>query len=462
MIEKENPQDNDIQKSDDYLYTETLKKASLFYGATLPQIVAKRLENELNYIINNGFSSNYMIAHLITKYVNDNGLYTCSRGSVGASFVAFLLGITNVNPLPPHYYCPNCKHTEFVLDNSVYSCYDLPEKECPICRSKLSVDGNNIPYEFFMGVKGDELAQIKLNVPLSFEDNVLQYIGDARKTDILGFVPLEILSLIQKYTKTSIKDIDFTDSKIYQLFTGSYVIGINSDKPATLGIPEFGIKFVCDIIQQTKPKNFGDLVRISGLSHGKNIWLENAEILLASGICNFRDLPTSSEDVYKYLTSCGIERAMAFRIAEAVRKGVFKRNSLNKEQEIIEEFDLYNIPEWYIELLCKVSDMLPKAHSVEYAKLAFIFAWYKIYYPVEFYTATFNIRYPDKHIEFFNKSDRNLQIPEDLDKYDLDENRMALFKECTERGIVFEWNENNLDCSKPYSAGNGKILVNYK
>lgn len=378
-----------------------------------------------------------------------------------------------------------------MLDNSVYSGYDLPEKECPICRRKLSVDGNNIPYELLIGLDGDKSPDIKLNIPFSFRENVLQHIDDKLgqeftltanaysilieqvlnsksqnlnanicKTDILGFVPLEILSLLKKSTGVSLKDINIKDPEIYKLFVDSRSIGIDSDEPATLGIPEFNIKYVRNIIKLTKPFKFGDLVKISNLVHGRNVWCDNTEYLLTNSIYTLKDLPTSSEDVYKYLTSCEIEKTIAFRIAETVRQGTFKNSSLNKELKIIELFNLHNIPQWYFDLLCVVRETFPKAHSVEYTKLALVFAWYKIYYPVEFYAANFNIRYPDIQFDFINKEKDSLQMIPLLK--DLDEDKISLFNECAERGIIFEKNENCSKCSETYSACNGKILVNYK
>ena len=288
------------------------------------------------------------------------------------------------------------------------------------------------------------------------------------KADILGFIPLEILYRLQKITGTSQQDIDFSDPKLYELFKGSHCIGIISDEPATLGLPEFENEFVRNMIKQIKPKCFGDLVKISGLSHGTAVWLNNADELLKNNICQFKALAASKDDIFNYLRSCSFKRHIAFKVSEAVRKGVFERKAINKEPEIVSEFKSHNIPDWYMESLCKIRYMFPKSHSVEYVKTALTLAWYKIYYPTEFYTVTFNVRFPDRDYSFLSGGleainqyleDVNLTFgPTGEDSLDRELN---LFKECSERGIVFECNPSKENCSEPYSVSNGKILLNY-
>jgi len=557
-----------IPDADKYIYVESSTMLSSIYGTNPPDIISKRYKAEMDRIINNGYASIYMLSHLITKFSHNNGFPTCSRGSVGSSFIAFLLGITNVNPLQPHYYCENCKHIEFINDNSVYSGDDLPQKHCPVCGQRLNSDGHNIPYETFMGLNGDKVADIDLNFSESFHDDALNYLcdmfGEERilragtisslvekisdmyvkmyeevtgvefdyehseiikykidnikrkegvhpcgvfiipegteicdftpintietndkikkcshfsfhalhdciyKADILGFIPLEILYRLQKLTGTSQQDIDFNDPKLYELFKDSRSIGINSDEPATLGIPEFETEFVRNMIKQIKPKCFGDLVKISGLSHGTAVWLNNAEELLKNNICEFKDLAASRDDVYNYLKSCGFKRHIAYKVSEAVRKGIFERRGINKEPEIVEEFKSHNIPDWYMESLCKIRYMFPKAHSVEYVKTALTLAWYKIYYPTEFYAVTFNVRFPDRDYSFLcggleaiNKYIEDCNLPFGSEKEDSIDRELNLFKECAERGIVFECNTNKENCTEPYSVSNGKILLNY-
>ena len=573
MIERVEPLSIDSPKlsipdADEFICVEASTMLSSIYGKNPPDIITQRYETEMNHIINYKYASIYMLSHLLTKYSHINGFPTSSRGSVGASFIAFLLGITNVNPLPPHYYCKNCKHVEFIPDNSVYSGYDLPQRNCPVCGKKLSSDGHNIPYETFFGLNGDKAPDIDLNFSESFKDDALNYLCDMfgkerilsagtisslfenisdmyikmyeevtgvefdyerienikyrinnvkrkegvhpcgvfiipegteicdftpvnkiettdkitkcshfafhalhdciYKADILGFIPLEILYRLQKITGTSQQDIDFSDPKLYELFNGSHCIGIISDEPATLGLPEFENEFVRNMIKQIKPKCFGDLVKISGLSHGTAVWLNNADELLKNNICQFKALATSRDDIFNYLRSCGFKRHIAFKVSEAVRKGVFERKAINKEPEIVSEFKSHNIPDWYMESLCKIRYMFPKSHSVEYVKAALTLAWYKIYYPTEFYAVTFNVRFPDRDYSFLSGGleainqyleDVNLTFgPTGEDSLDRELN---LFKECSERGIVFECNANKENCSEPYSVSNGKILLNY-
>ena len=570
------PSEFEIPGADDFITKEATSKAVFIYGGHLSPTIEERLNSELKIIKSNGFSSFYMLAHLLAKYAHENGQPTSSRGSVGSSFVAFLLGITNVNPLPPHYYCSDCALSELILDPDFCSGYDLKEKNCPICGKPLKRDGHNIPFESFMGFYGDMLPDIDLNFPSSFRENVLGYLcelfGEERilmagtiqtltpkvaemyvnmyqetndqkfeqkladsiiinidgvkrqesihpggvfilpegkdacdytptktlnnhspikkkthlefhslhdniyKADILGFIPLEILARIEKYTGVSSKDIDITDSKIYELFKDSRVIGIDSDEPATSGLPEFDINIVRNIIKQTKPSSFGDLVKISALSHGTNTWFYNAEELLKNNICNLSDLPASREDIYNHLISCGIERSLAFKIMQAVRKGRFMRSELYKDPEVVKAFASHNIPDWYMESLCKIRYMFPKAHAIEYVKMALTLAWYKIYYPAEFYAATLNVRYPDDKFEFLCRgkeaiknqleATRNFLIEEkglvQFYKNDVPiDTKNGLFKECTERGILFKRNYDYYESDELYFVKDGIIFMNY-
>ena len=565
-----------IPDADDFITKEATTKAISIYGEHLSSTIEERLTAELEIIKKNGFSSIYMLAYLLTKYARENGQPTNSRGAVGSSFVAFLLGITNVNPLPPHYYCGDCSLTDFILDSEACSGYDFVDKKCPLCGKPLIRDGQNIPYESFMGFKGDMVPDIDLNFPISFKNNILQHLcilfGQERlllasniqtltpkvaemyvnmyqektdhefdeklansiianidgvkrkevihpcgvfilpegkgacdytptesiddgspikrathfdfhslhdniyKIDVLGVVDLEILALLEKYTGVSSKDIDVNDPNIYWLFKGSNIIGIDSDEPATIGLPEFDSDFVRSIIKQTHPENFGDLVKISGLCHGTNTWFYNAEELLKNKVCELKDIPATREDIYNYLISCGVEKPLAFKIMQVVRKGRFMRSGLNKDPEVINALSSNNIPVWYVDSLCKIRYMFPKAHAVEYVRIALMLGWYKIHYPAEFYAATLNIRYPDDKFEYLclgkeainNHIERtnNFLIEEKglVQFYKKDtpiDPKYQLFKECSDRGIVFECNTNKENCSEPYSISNGKILLNY-
>lgn len=470
-----------ISETDKYICEQATTRAIRMYGDTLPDIVSKRLNTELSYISQNGFSPVLLLSQFVIKYAHDNGQLTSSRGLIGSSFVAFLLGITNVNPLLPHYCCSDCKHTEFISDNSVYSGYDLPSKECPVCGNKMISDGHNIPFETFMRFEGDKLPNIKISVPICFKDNILKYIGallgqdcvlmknanlyiskpkinDKCNAEFLGFIPLEVLTRLETYTGITTSMIDINDPKIFELFANSRSIGIDSDELATLGLPEYNTEFIRDIIKMTKPTNFGDIVRISNLSHGTDVWIENAELLLKDNICDFRDLPTAREDVYNYLISRGMESTMALKITDAVRKGDFERKGFNKEPKIVEYLVTHNIPSWYVDSLYKVRYMFPKAHSVENVKIALTLAWYKIYHPVEFYVANFNTYYSDIRFEFSAIETNSLQIIPKPHEWGDD---VALFMECIDRGIFFERNNDGSECPAPYSVGDGKILVNY-
>lgn len=562
--------------ADDFITKEATSKAISIYGEHLSSIITERLNDELEFIKKNGFSSIYMLAHLLTKYARENGQPTNSRGAVGSSFVAFLLGITNVNPLLPHHYCSDCSLSAFHLDPDICSGYDIEEKNCPICGKPLIRDGQNIPYESFMGYNGDMVPDIDLNFPISFKNNVLQHLcilfGQDRlllasniqtltpkvaemyvnmyqettdhefdeklansitanvdgvkrkeaihpcgvfilpegkeacdytptarvddgspikrkthldfhslhdniyKTDVLGVVHLEILSLLEKYTGVSAKDININDSELYQLFKDSRIIGIESDEPATIGIPEFDSDFVRNIIKETHPENFGDLVKISGLCHGTNTWFYNAKELFENKVCELKDIPATREDIYNHLVSCGVEKPLAFKIMQAVRKGRFMRSGLNKDPEVINALSSNNIPVWYVDSLCKIRYMFPKAHAVEYVRIALILGWYKIHYPAEFYAATLNIRYPDDKFEYLclGKEAIDSRI-ERTNNYLIEEKGLVqfykkdtpidpkhqLFKECSDRGIKFKRNYNKYESDELYFVKDGIIFMNY-
>lgn len=296
------------------------------------------------------------------------------------------------------------------------------------------------------------------------------------KTDVLGFVPLENLALLEKYTGISSKDVNINDPKVYEMFKDSRVIGIDSDEPATIGLPEFDTDFVRNIINETHPKSFSDLIKISGLCHGTNTWFYNAEELLKNNVCELKNIPATREDIYNHLVSFGIEKPLAFKIMQAVRKGRFMRSGLNKDPEVVKAFASHNIPDWYMDFLCKIKYMFPKAHAVEYVKLALTLAWYKIYYPAEFYAAILNIRYPDDKFKFLclgkEAIDNHLKIMHDflieekglVQFYKNDkpiDPKHRLFKECAERGIKFKRNYNNYESDELYFVKDGIIFMNY-
>ena len=414
-------------ETEKYIYELAIKKAIYVYGKKLPDIVAKRFEDEMTYIKNKDYSSSFMLAYMITKYAHENGQFTSSRGSIGSSLIAFLLGITNVKPLPPHYYCKKCGHTNFSFVDAVYSGFDLTLRKCPICQKELGVDGHNIPIEAFTLLNCDKPFKIDLCFPISFKENLLRFLKDNigkeyivengcfnidihfpndahSKVNVLGFVPLEVLSRLCKRTGISPNDIAINNSEVYELFVNSCSIGLDSNEPATYGIPEFSTDFVREILKTTKPKNFGDLIRITNLSHGSNVWYKNAEDLITSNICDFRLLPSSPEDIFDFLIFRGIEKTTAINISKSVMDGLFRKIILIQQPDIKELFMVLDISEWYIEYFSKVRDMLPKSHSIEFTRLAVILAWYKINYLLEFNVENFNAYYPDIDLKNFENT----------------------------------------------------------
>lgn len=443
-------------------YAISTEKVHSLYGEVLPDIVEERLKMELTHIKESGLSTVYSKYYLAAKHAHDNGQPTMALGDIGSSLVAFLLDITNVNPLPPHYICGNCNYTEFINDNSVYSCYDLPPKTCPVCGKALVYDGHNIPYEMLFICDDNRQPDIRLCYPMSFKENQPQGISNV---NILGFVPPEMFLLLEKYTGVSYKDVNLNDSKIYELFADSRVIGIDSDEPATIGIPEFGTEFVRGIIKQAKPLNFGDLIRITGFTHSGKTWLKTANELLEDNICGFRDLPASSEDMYNHLINKGVDKNIALKILDAANKGIFKKNSLDKDPEIIQAFDKTDIPKWYINSLSEMRNMLSKSHAIEFIKSALTLAWYKVYYPIEFYAAVLNTQYADTNLEFLCKGKKgveeylcnlvNLRCSDNcIDSSDID-----LFNECIDRGVLFKRKPDYIKKTPIYHIGNGEIFI---
>lgn len=481
-----------IEGSDESLREMTYKKAHEIYGDKLPEIVEERLEKELKSIISNGYSVLYIIAQKLVKKSNDDGFLVGSRGSVGSSFVATMSGITEVNPLPPHYICPNCKHSEFTKDLTYGSGVDMPDKVCPECGSPMRKDGHNIPFEVFLGFYGDKEPDIDLNfageyqpqahkyteelfgegyvfragtigkiaektaygyvkkyfegknispveidrlakeitdgkrtsgqhpggvmiVPKSksiFDFTPIQYPADdptsgvitthfdynfihgkILKLDILGHDGPTIIKMLEDFTGLDSNKIRLDDEKTLSIFNSAEIFNMDDEifscETGTLGIPEFGTSFVISMLKETKPKNFADLVRISGLSHGTDVWISNAQELVDSGRAELKDVIATREDIMVYLINAGAENKMAFDTMEKVRKG----KGLTEEQEnIMKNLDL---PEWYIDSCKKIKYMFPKAHAVAYVMLSFRIAYYKLNYPLAFYATYFTIKLND-------------------------------------------------------------------
>lgn len=481
-----------IEGSDESLREITYKKAHDIYGENLPPIVEERLEKELKSIISNGYSVLYIIAQKLVKKSNDDGFLVGSRGSVGSSFVATMSGITEVNPLPPHYICPKCKNSEFTKDLKYGSGVDMPDKICPNCGSPMKKDGHNIPFEVFLGFYGDKEPDIDLNfageyqpqahkyteelfgegyvfragtigkiaektaygyvkkyfdgknispieidrlakaitdgkrtsgqhpggvmiVPKSksiFDFTPIQYPADdptsgvitthfdynfihgkILKLDILGHDGPTIIKMLEDFTGLDSNKIRLDDEKTLSIFNSAEIFNMDEEifscNTGTLGIPEFGTSFVISMLMETKPKNFADLVRISGLSHGTDVWISNAQELVDSGRAELKDVIATREDIMVYLINAGAENKMAFDTMEKVRKG----KGLTEEQEkIMNNLDL---PEWYIDSCKKIKYMFPKAHAVAYVMLSFRIAYYKLNYPLAFYATFFTIKLND-------------------------------------------------------------------
>ena len=491
-----------IPNSDKTLREICYNKAHEIYGDDLPEVVTERLERELKSIIGNGFAVMYIIAQKLVWKSNDDGYLVGSRGSVGSSFVATMAGITEVNPLSPHYLCEYCHFVDF--DSEEVKAYsgragcDMPDRKCPVCGKDLKKEGFDIPFETFLGFKGNKEPDIDLNFSGDYQSKAHKYtevifgegqtfkagtigtladktafgyiknyyeergihkrnceidrivqgcVGVRRTTgqhpggiivlpvgeDIFSFTPVQhpandmtsdiitthfdyhsidanllkldilghddptMIRMLEDLTGLHAQEIPLDDKTVMSLFKNTSALGVTPEElngcpMGTLGIPEFGTDFAMGMLRDAKPQEFTDLIRISGLSHGTDVWLGNAQTLIENGTATISTCICTRDDIMTYLIHMGLDSAEAFDIMEKTRKGIIAKGKCKQWPEWKQDMLDHGVPEWYTWSCEKIKYMFPKAHAAAYVMMAWRIAYCKVFYPLAYYAAFFSIR----------------------------------------------------------------------
>ena len=540
-----------IENSDQMLRDICYNKAHRMYGEELPPIVHERLERELNSIISNGYAVMYIIAQKLVWKSNEDGYLVGSRGSVGSSFVATMSGVTEVNPLRAHYLCKHCKYSDFDSEEvrafSGRGGCDMPDKLCPVCGKPLTKEGFDIPFETFLGFKGNKEPDIDLNFSGEYQSKAHKYtevifgegqtfkagtigtladktafgyiknyyeergihkrnceidrivlgcVGVRRTTgqhpggivvlpmgeeintftpiqhpandmtvdittthfdyhsidhnllklDILGHADPTMIRMLQDLTGMDPTKIPLDDKAVMSLFQNTSALGIEPEdiggcQLGALGIPEFGTDFAMGMLMDTKPTEFSDLIRIAGLSHGTDVWLGNAQVLIQEGTATISTCICTRDDIMIYLIGMGMDSEKSFTIMESVRKG----KGLKPEWE--EDMIAHGVPDWYIWSCKKIKYMFPKAHAAAYVMMAWRIAYCKVFYPLAYYAAYFSIRATGFSYELMCQGKERLEIhladfkkrKDTLSKKEQDMlSDMRIVQEMYARGFEFE------------------------